>query len=181
MTTSAAALELLRSVEAMLGYYEEHEPERLERAGMIRVVGATLALADEVANEGEALSDPDADAEGMARRNGPTTSQLAAWALFPRSGTQRRLVLDAFVEAGPDGLTYDEAVKATGLGTYDRVGPRVRELRDGGWIIDSGYVRDSDLGEDSAVWILTPVAYERLRDGTDDAPLDEDDLAEATT
>lgn len=170
MSIPQEALDLLESVQKMVTHLDKVEPERLERTGMIELVQRMCALEAVVADEQAALSDPGADAPGQAQSDATETSKAASYAVMPRSGTHRALVLDALAEAYKtprqgrhgDGLTYDELVEATGLGTYDRVGPRLRELRDGGWVQDSGTRRGSDLDQDSIVWVLTPVGADRL-------------------
>lgn len=173
MSVPRQVLDLLESVQKMVTHLDKVEPERLERTGMIELVQRMCALEALVADKKAALSDPGADAPGQAQSGASETSKAAQYAVMPRSGTHRAKVLDALAEAYKDpgrdgrhggGLTYDELVEATGLGTYDRVGPRLRELREGGWVEDSGTRRGSDLDQDSIVWVISAVGAERLAD-----------------
>lgn len=87
---------------------------------------------------------------GKARRDGAPTSKLAALTVAPRTGTQRRRVLDA-IATRPS--TDDELQAALRMsGNTER--PRRVELVDGGWIRDSGARRPSSTGADSIVWEL---------------------------
>lgn len=62
---------------------------------------------------------------------GSDTSEEAARALEPRAPMLRRLVLEAFEEAGPRGLTADQAAECVGLSIL-AVRPRVTELYQAG-------------------------------------------------
>lgn len=82
-----------------------------------------------------------------------------ARAIFPRSGTLRRLVLDLVAGVDPQGLT-DFEVYARGLTftkTRDVAVLRARrwELVNDGWLMDSGRVRPSPAGGSATVWVLT--------------------------
>ena len=88
---------------------------------------------------------------GKARRDGSATSKAAALSVAPRTGTQRRRVLDAIAASG--GLT-DEEIQARLAMNPSTQRPRRVELVEGGWIKDSGARRPSSSGRESIVWEL---------------------------
>lgn len=145
--------ELMASVEAMVGWFKENEPARLERAGWKRIVGALDACA--------ALPDP---SPGVALRSGAgDTERAAAEAVFPVSGTQRRSVLDAIAAAGDDGLCDHEVQERLGMNPSS-VRPRRGELVDGGWVEDSGVRRPTPSGAEAVAWVLTVAGRRALDD-----------------
>jgi hypothetical protein len=93
------------------------------------------------------------DRPGKARRDGPDTSKRAALEVAPRTGTQRRRVLDAIASASSGGLTDEQLQTRLGM-SGDSERPRRVELVEGGWIKDSGLRRPSGSGQDSIVWEL---------------------------
>lgn len=111
---------------------------------------------------GPGLSDPDANLPGRAPSRGRAddTDRAAAYAVMPRTGTQRRRVLAAIALA-EDGLTDHELADATGLYLYSAA-PRRTELLRGGWVRDSGIRRATPLGADAVVWTLTEEGADRL-------------------
>lgn len=88
------------------------------------------------------------------------TSRAAAAGALPRSGTQRRKVLDA-IAVSPDGMTDDEVMEATHVHP-NSVRPRRGELVTEGWVVDSGRRRDTDAGNAAAVWVLTDAGRRQL-------------------
>lgn len=107
-----------------------------------------------------ALSDPTENTVGLMSREPRDTQRDAAYAVMPRTGTQRRMVLDAICGSGR-GMTDEELRDVLGT-TYSKVGPRRRELVDGGWVADSGQRRPTSSGQDAIVWVLTPEGRARL-------------------
>jgi hypothetical protein len=109
---------------------------------------------------GVAATSPDADGAGKARQDGRETSKAAALAAEPRSGTNRRRVLDAVLAVARDprtvGLTDVEIQRATGL-VPNSERPRRVELVDGGWLADSGRTREH-YGREHTVWVITDKA-----------------------
>lgn len=87
---------------------------------------------------------------GKARRDGAPTSKAAALAVAPRTGTQRRRVLDA-IATRP---STDEEIQAALRMSGNTERPRRVELVEGGWIRDSGARRPSLSGQESIVWEL---------------------------
>lgn len=108
-----------------------------------------------------ALSDVDADNPGQAHRRGRDTERAAALFVMPRTGTQRRRVLEAIAAAGDDGLTDHELAEITRLYLYSAA-PRRTELLRGGWVRDSGRRRATPLGSEAVVWTLTEEGAARL-------------------
>lgn len=114
---------------------------------------------------------PDANAAGQARRDGKATSKKAALEAEPRTGGQRRAVLDAVaaVARNPQvvGLTDVEIQRTTGLNP-NSARPRRVELVEGGWLEDSGRTRVHH-GHEHVVWVLTGKAAHWLAGGRTEA------------
>jgi hypothetical protein len=83
------------------------------------------------------------------------TQRLAARSAAPRSGTKRRAVLRAIVEAGDSGMTDDE-ISALLHMSPNTARPRRLELLEGCWIEETDVRRDSFYGNPSIVWKATP-------------------------
>ena len=131
-----------------------------------RIIGATLRLNRYVTNEPQVidwpiLSNVDANTEGQHHGEARSTERAAAMAVMPKTGTQRRKVLEAIRDSEPDGLTDEEVADRTGLYLYSAA-PRRTELVAGGWLHDSGRQRPTRRGQAAIVWTLTPAAWARL-------------------
>lgn len=126
------------------------------RAAVAELAGQQSLLV--VPTEPAPLSNPDASTPGKARRNGSAESVAARWAVMPKTGTQRRRILDAF-RLRPT-WTDDELIVALGM-SHQSVGPRRGELVGGGWLTDSGERRLTRAGLMATVWRLTPQARQR--------------------
>lgn len=86
---------------------------------------------------------------GIIGRDHPDTSIAAAISVMPRTGTQRRKVLDHIDRCGYEGATDAELQAALDLsGNSER--PRRIELVDAGLIVDSGRRRAGHI-----VWVLS--------------------------
>lgn len=91
------------------------------------------------------IDQPDLFSIGKVRHDHPDTARAAALAVAPRTGTQRRRVLER-IAARPS--TDDEIQRALNMnGNTER--PRRVELVDGGWVRDSGLRRKGAI-----VWEL---------------------------
>lgn len=103
------------------------------------------------------LSDPDVNTLGAfhgPEAGAPDTSRVAAIDVYPRTGTQRRAVLDYIAHCGEKGATDGEIRMATGV---RRARTRRHELVDGGWVEDARQQRKLVDTENLAeVWVLTP-------------------------
>lgn len=141
----------------MIDYLLKNEPERMDRKGMIEIFDAAHELRYEI----DHLSDPGVDGEGLSGRSDSATQKAGATAVFPRSGTQRLAVLEEIHQAGQTGIT-DELLCAALDMNYSRVGPRRRELVEGGWVKDSGRTRDGSSGTEVTLWVLTDKAREHF-------------------
>lgn len=84
--------------------------------------------------------------------NGSSTSKAAAASLRPVVGTLRRAVLDAVVAAGEEGVTCDE-LEAAMEGRHQTVSPRLYELRNQGFVVDSSRKRRTRSGRMAIVWV----------------------------
>ena len=78
-------------------------------------------------------------------------SRAAAADALPRSGTQRRRIFD-LIAKHERGLTADDVQRITNL-PQNSVNPRVHELAADGWIIDSGWKRETRYGSLATVWV----------------------------
>lgn len=106
------------------------------------------------ANLDEALPDPERNARGRTHRDGHPTERAAALAAYPRTGTQRRLILDAIAASGDRGMTHDELALIPDVS--DRAHrTRRKELEKDGWVRDSGRTRETITSTDAVVWVLT--------------------------
>jgi hypothetical protein len=99
----------------------------------------------------------DTDAHVMAQPDGPQTSARAAVAASPRTGSQKALLLQAYLAAGDDGLTDEQAARRSGL--YDREGccwwKRCSDLRRDGFIAPTGQQRTGVTGHQRDVCAVT--------------------------
>lgn len=96
------------------------------------------------------------------RRDAATTSRKAASRTLLRSGTRRRLVLEAVVESIPSGMTDDEIGRQLGMG-HQSVGPRRLELVEAGYLEDSGERRPTRYSNSQAtVWLPTVAGLDAL-------------------
>src|SRR5262245_58624181 len=104
------------------------------------------------------LSDPDADAIGKFMNNpppiAPDTQRLAALRACPRTGTQRRRVLDFIALKGEYGATDEEIQMALRM-SGDTQRPRRVELVDGGWVEVSTLTRPTLSENAAAVWTMS--------------------------
>lgn len=78
------------------------------------------------------------------------TSRKAAERIAPKAGSLRAQILDLI--RLKDGLTRDEIEELTGIRS-NTVNPRLKELADGGWIMDSRLRRKTRSGSDAIVWV----------------------------
>lgn len=113
------------------------------------------------------LADPGERQLGPFVRDSETSRQ-AALANYPRQGSQRRRILDAFAtgKGRTHGFTREELARWTGL-PDNSIRPRVGELIAGGWIGQGSKdgapaTRQTRLGNDSEVLMLTPAGLARI-------------------
>jgi len=101
---------------------------------------------------------------GFARRDDPDTSKKAASKNNRlRWNSQKRLLLSAFSEC--EDMTADEAGRATGLiGTRANYWKRCSELRELGYIRDTGETRLSECNEPQIVSRVTLLGLAALVD-----------------
>lgn len=112
------------------------------------------------------LPDPTVDAIGAFHapdKGAPETELGAAVDEYPRTGTARLKVLLAIARMGDVGLTDAEGAQTTGLYLYTYA-PRRVELRDAGWIEDSGRRRlVTRSRKPAAAWRLSAAGLLELR------------------
>lgn len=94
-------------------------------------------------------------ASGRTRRNDYATSQAGARSVSFRAGSQKARLLAAFVEAGPSGLSDDEAARRAGLTPTSCYWKRCGELRAVGLIRFSGEERQGSAGVERMVSTIT--------------------------
>lgn len=105
--------------------------------------------------------DPSVPAEGPSPR-GKATSKKAALDNWPRSGSQREKILNLLTVYGDyrrTGLTREEIGLKLGM-FGDTVRPRVLELIQGGWLIETEHTRLTRKGNDSVVLLASQKAVE---------------------
>lgn len=93
-------------------------------------------------------------------RDHPATAKAAASAALPRSGSDRRRVLDLLAAVGALGATDDELEVALGL-PHQTASARRNGLVADGWVVDSGEKRNTRGGHPAVVWITREVADAR--------------------
>lgn len=130
-----------------------------EKEAFVAAVGALVPRRSRT----RLLPAPDTPAAGQARAEGARTSREAALAILPKTGGQRRRVLEAVASVARDprtaGLTDPEIQSMTGLGQNSER-PRRVELVRGGWLEDSGRTRDH-AGSAHVIWVLTDRAQQQ--------------------
>lgn len=113
---------------------------------------------------GVAQEAPDRPGPAQRQRAARRTSEAAAAAVEPRTGTQRHAILSAVGAVSRDprtvGLTDVELGASTGI-RANSLRPRRKELVDGGWLEDSGRTRDHH-GNPHVVWVLSEKARRLL-------------------
>jgi hypothetical protein len=77
-------------------------------------------------------------------------SHEAARRALGRSGTQRVKIYE-LVKAHPEGLTADDVQRLTGF-PVNSVNPRVNELVNDGYLVDTGRRRETRYGVPATVW-----------------------------
>ena len=97
------------------------------------------------------LPDPGDDRLGRFSAGSPDTQRTAAVKVYPKTGTQRRKVLDALAV---DDLTDEQIESRIHIGQR-QVSTRRKELEMDGWIMDSEVRRISRAGFEVVVWTLT--------------------------
>lgn len=108
---------------------------------------------------------------GAARhsRGAPLTSQTAA--RWMSKGPARHLtsqIVDFLYNFRPNvGATVPELIE-TLQRPHQSVSARVNELRDTGWLVDSGRTRMAPSGHEAVVWILSETAYRLIQEATRD-------------
>lgn len=91
----------------------------------------------------------------VARATDPGTSWAAARDAEPNAGTHRARVLRELREVYPEGLTDYELADRLGL-QQNSAGKRRGELRDAGFVEDSGRTRPAPSGSRAIVWTAVP-------------------------
>lgn len=126
------------------------------------------------------LRAPTAPLKPPSHTDDPATSKAAAELTAPKSATYRARVLAKYVDrhlmtgavnggVGPlVGMTAEEMVFSFGRdapASYSTLRSRITELRDLGWLQDSGHRRKMRNGHQAVVWELTPAAAKIVAEG----------------
>jgi hypothetical protein len=152
--------------EQARAYYRE-VTAALEKAGVGHgeefVVCPVSVLQGKLYNTGD---DPAADALGAFSGNAPDTSRKAALDNYPRSGSQRLMVLEKVMATGLRGLTRDDISVITEL-PPNVATPRVKELVEGGWLDETDRTRKTRSGSEATVLIASQKA---LQERSGDVP-----------
>ena len=82
----------------------------------------------------------------------PETSVRAAQKAFPKSGTKKKIIYDLIVNAGVNGMCDHELEIKTGY-RHESTSATRNTLMNDGWIIDSGFRRETPQGNPAIVWI----------------------------
>jgi hypothetical protein len=107
------------------------------------------------------LADPASNSRGLVHEHSTDTERKAAALVAPRTGTLRARILEKLEIAGADGRTGYELQSELGDLLYS-IAPRLTELRDAGWIVDSERRRETPSGADAIVWVLSSRGREEL-------------------
>lgn len=158
MLTTAEQIDYEREHERPVGEISlpekkpEPEPEQTTMLDPDSAFGRMLPPS--VRERMHGLSDPDANTPGKFHTDAEATEWAAAFKVTPRTGTQRRLVLDFIARSGERGATDEEIAASPGVAdTAHRT--RRNELVMGGWVVDSGMTRRTASESDSIVWVLS--------------------------
>lgn len=98
----------------------------------------------------------------MARTSDPSTSKRAAVEALPKVRTQAFSLLIAH-SRNPQGLTDEEACLAAGLDLRIEYRTRCSTLRNLGLIEDTLFTRESSMGRQNMVRVITPKGQEWIR------------------
>jgi hypothetical protein len=102
-------------------------------------------------------------AKGRTRRDDYATSKAGARSVSFRAGTQKARLLAAFADAGPVGLSDDEAAQRAGLAPTTCYWKRCGELREVGLIRFTGEERPGSAGVDRMVSVITDAGETAVR------------------
>ncbi|HUV09955.1 MAG TPA: hypothetical protein VMX12_03190 [Acidimicrobiia bacterium] len=126
--TPRGVLELIDATQALIDWFAEYEPGRLERPGFKRLIAANVAARASYRETGDPVR--------MARRDGPVSSKIAAVRVAPTVGSRQEEVLERLREAGGEWVDGSELSTAECGGSEGK--RRLRELReDKGWDIET--------------------------------------------
>lgn len=109
--------------------------------------------------ERQAGDDFRVDRIGASHSADPESSHRAALANFPRSGNQRRRVLEALAARKAGGATFEELIVDTGIKSAAK---RLTELKAGGWAIAANTFRKTSMGATAEVYLASAKALSAL-------------------
>src|SRR5687767_11665790 len=93
--------------------------------------------------------------QARSSRGHPVTSdQAAAWMRGPRAKSAAARIVREVWDWPITGRTVDELIASLGM-PHQTCSPRVNELRNDGWLVDSGQKRATRSGNEAIVWVLS--------------------------
>ena len=107
---------------------------------------------------------------GLSHRGDPETSRAAAVANEPRTGSQKRRVLIAFVASGERGLIAEELAAVTGMpsgASGNSAAKRLSDLKRDGWIVATDRRRLTSNNVYAVVHVATAEAKRALAEAAD--------------
>ena len=110
------------------------------------------------------LPDPSTDRIGKhhgPQAGAPITERIAAVLITPKSGTDRMRVLRFIAGRGEEGATDEEVSLSLHMRLYTAA-PRRNELKNDGWVVDSGRGRRTTTGTPATVWVLSEDGQRQL-------------------
>lgn len=137
--------------ELQLAIYDVLDESGLDyNSHVLGFVNANKGLDDLIEEQNEGVEDKTL---GGFRSSDPDTSRKGAIDAYPRTNSQRWKALIEIAKSGDVGLTYAEVELKTDV---NDVWKRLSELRDGGWIKESGERVVKGTGSLATIWKLTP-------------------------
>lgn len=101
-------------------------------------------------------------AQARANACAPVTAQQAAtW--MNTDGKARSLHARIIRLLWEQGMFTTEEIESVLDGQHQTISPRINELRDAGWVYDSGRKRTNTSGREAIVWRLSQAAVQAIR------------------
>ena len=115
---------------------------------------------------GETIITPLDERTGRVRATDPETSVAGAESIAYRAGSQKAKLLEAYSRHPVAGLTDEEACVEAGLSLRSCFWKRCSEMRQDGYIFETGQTRLGDAGVARMVCIITPLGLTSLQGGS---------------
>lgn len=147
----------LRLARGLLAAAQAGDISAAQAAREVGVFHDLKVMLDARTVELEPLASPDENSVGQFHgpaSGAPSTERAAAVLQYPKSGNDRRRVLDFLHDCGARGATDEEIATALGMRHYTAA-PRRNELAKAGWVAESGRRRPTTTGTPATVWVLS--------------------------